>query len=124
MQDVRRFHQSFYESKIKVEQDSFLLRYVKPVHPKRHRIRKPGLNATGRGMSVNYYFPCKIPGGNRGLKQVKVCRKAFLDVLNISPYRIKLLCKRELAGESSPVERRGGDRKSKKFEPQLVSVKK
>lgn len=73
------------------------------VAPKRQRIRKQGVNISKRGMSIQYYISSR---DNKNCKVLlPVCRKTFLDILRIKPYRLQLLCRRDLAGDSSPKER-------------------
>lgn len=120
MQDVRRFHQAFYKTSNKIEQDHFIVRYAKGKPPKRHRLQQE--NSSERGMAIDYFIPSyRIEGGS---ELVKVCQKCFVDILKISKFRIQRLCRNELMTGMSPGERRGGDTRSKHSEPKLLEVKK
>ena len=120
MQDIRRFHQGFYESHNKICQDFYILRYVTVESPKRKRPR-PGDKRKIKGVTIRYY----IPSLQQGKRQViQVCQTAFTSVLNVSKARIHRLSKEQLNTGLSPQERRGGDRHSKKYEMKTQSVKK
>ncbi|XP_046673782.1 uncharacterized protein LOC124362930 [Homalodisca vitripennis] len=119
MQDIRRFHQGFYKSCNKIDQDQFILRYAKGKVPKRHRLQGP--HSSERGMAIEYFIPSYRNEG--GSELVKVCQKAFLDILNISKFRVQRLCRLVLQTGESPKELRGGDHRSKKSEEKLSKVK-
>lgn len=120
MQDVRRFHQAFYKTSNKIEQDHFIVRYAKGKSPKRHRLQHE--HSSQRGMAVDYFIPTYRNEGGHEL--VKVCQKCFIDILKISKFRIQRLCRKELMTGQSPKERRGGDHRSKHNQQKLVEVKK
>lgn len=73
MQDVRRFHQGFYRTNIKVEQDQYILRFAKGKLPKRHRLQTP--DSTERGMTIEYCMPTYRV--EKGSEEIKVCQKNF-----------------------------------------------
>lgn len=119
MQDVRRFHQGFYRTNIKVEQDQYILRFAKGKLPKRHRLQTP--DSTERGMTIEYCMPTYRV--EKGSEEIKVCQKTFLDTLNISKFRVQRLCRKAFLTGASPKEVRGGDHRSHKSEEKLAAIK-
>lgn len=119
LQDIRRFHQGFYKSCNKIDQDQFLMRYAKGKAPKRHRPKDQ--NSSERGMAIEYFIPSYRNEG--GSELVKVCQKAFLSILNVSKFRVQRLCRLVFQTGESPKELRGGDHRSKKSEDKLSKVK-
>ncbi|CAH0405919.1 unnamed protein product [Chilo suppressalis] len=54
LQDVRKFHESFYQLKNKLKQDSFLLKHVKGIKTQRRRPRSESRNYKPRGLQLKY----------------------------------------------------------------------
>ena len=61
MQDIRRFHEQFYENKTKMQQDEFILRYTTQEQPQRSRAEKEG--SSRKGMTVRYFV--RVRTGNK-----------------------------------------------------------
>ena len=122
MQDIRKFHQLFYESHNKICQDQFILRFVTLEPPKRKRPRSGTTKNKSKGVTMRYYMPTFNHGKRQLLQQV--CQNTFASVLNISKFRIQRLGKEQLRTGTSPRERRGGDTRSRKYEAKVENVKK
>lgn len=56
-------------------------------------------------------------------KLVKVCQKFFLDILEISKFRVQRLCRKEIMTGESPNKLGGGDYRSKHSEEKIIEVK-
>ena len=106
LKDIEAFHCAFYSTRVKAEQDAFLLRYscLEPV--KRHRgrdfSRKPKLN-------TSKCFVKKLEG-----EMVPVCQKSFIRMLGISKRRLVYCLYRYYKTGEMPRENRGGKRPRKK----------
>lgn len=105
--DIMNFAKGFYQAKDKPSQDAYILTYCEVSTPKRND--RHAQNGPRKGISINYRIR------TRSGKLVKVCQKAFCGFLNIGRDRVPRVCKRHLDSGGPPIERRGGDRKSKKF---------
>lgn len=111
------FAKGFYQSKDKPSQDAFILTYCDVSTTKRSGVNQKNVHRKGKQrIAINYRVR------TRSGKLVKVCQKAFCGYLNIGRDRVQRVCKRHLETGSPPVERRGGDRKSKKFSVKQNSV--
>lgn len=100
--DVRYFFDQLYSNRTKIDQDNFLLRFIKLKKKKqlRPRVQNP------RARAVIEYSILKENG-----EQVPVCVKSFLSVASITMDRLKGL--RKFMKASSDVKRkenRGGPR--------------
>lgn len=119
MQDVRRFHQAFYAECDKIKQDNIILKYSSGATPQRRRSTKKG--SSSKSIAVKYYV--KRTRQQSGSSIVQVCQKTFLYILDISKDRVQRVNKRHMHSGSSPSERRGGDRISKKYSDKCDAVK-
>lgn len=104
MQDVRRFHEGFYSSKNKIEQDSSILKYTTTESPKRKRSRK---DVTSNTIFIRYFMPRLRQ--ETGLRVVPVCQKTFMSILAVTKSRIQSVCKAHFINGTAPKENRGGD---------------
>lgn len=84
MNDLLKFHNSFYKITDKIKQDYFLLKHVKANKTKRRRPRSAGRNYKARNMQFKYLVYCILQR-----KVVQVCQKAFLQILHVKKYRIE-----------------------------------
>lgn len=115
MADVQHFHKAFYAVKTKVAQDMFLLKYCSSDAPDRHR---PKNQQRGRKESTFSYYIENMAG-----TKLEVCRKTFLNVLQITKHRVHGVFKRfKVQGSLVPVETRGGYRKAEMYEGKIESV--
>uniref|UniRef100_A0A6P7GIE7 Uncharacterized protein LOC114342129 n=1 Tax=Diabrotica virgifera virgifera TaxID=50390 RepID=A0A6P7GIE7_DIAVI len=78
LQDVRRFHQSFYETPNKVDQDNFILKHTKQLAPAKNRKRKNyerlDNNVERKScISIKYFVLTRLEG------MVQVAPKLFLQ---------------------------------------------
>ena len=103
MQDIRRFHQGFYSSTDKIEQDCFILRYAM------------------YSMSIEYFISSFRK--EKGSIPLKVCQNTFLGILKLSQYRVQNLCRRELQTDETPKERRDVARHQEHFQRRTQAVK-
>lgn len=118
MQDIRRFHENFYKTCCKKDQDNFILRYTTQDKPKRNRTK----TGASKGIVTKYFVKVK-PNEKCNKQLVQVCQKAFLNILGIKKDRVQGQCKRHFVTGESPKETRGGDRKSKIFQPKREAVR-
>lgn len=124
MQDIRRFHQNFYSTSVKVEQDNFILQHTRNMIPKRKSatiIVSVDKKSKPKAVSIKYFIPRLRQLS--GSVQISVCKNTFVNTLGISKFRVQKLCKEQLVTGKSPKENRGGDRKSKLFDVKKNSVK-
>lgn len=105
IQDAVTFANEFYKSQNKILQDCFLLKYCSAYEP--HRRSNNG--GPKKSFRIDYYIR------KRDGKTERVCKKFFLNIVHISEFRVKKICKNHLETGSSPVETRGGDRKSMNY---------
>ncbi|BES90131.1 transposon protein [Nesidiocoris tenuis] len=111
MQDIRRFHQAFYASHKKIDQDNFILKNTERISP-----RRSSHGERSSTVSISYFIPLR----NRG--RVQVCAKAFLNILGVSKFRVQNISKHYMVDGQSPKERRGGDRLARKYNDKRESV--
>lgn len=109
MQDIRRFHQAFYAHTTKIDQDKFLLKHIVPEMPKRERPK-------GTERKRKPKIPLKYFVKTKNQNLVRVCSVFFQGVLKVSAFRVQRISKCYLHNNEMPRERRGGDKKSAKFE--------
>lgn len=119
MQDVRKFHKGFYATKNKVDQDNYILKYTVSESPKRKRVAVENRKQTTENW--NKYLIPHTKSGQTSL--VQVCKRAYCSILNISEKRAQRVCKRHFLSRNVASENRGGDHKSKLFEPKRNAVK-
>lgn len=117
MQDVRKFHESFYLLKDKLRQDTFILKHVKGTKTQRHRPRSDTRNYKPRNLQLKYKIYCRAQ-----LKMVQVCQKTFLRILGVKRYRVESAVKNYHLHGKFPAENRGGDHKSHKYSAKKQSV--
>lgn len=108
MRDISKIHEIFYQNKNKIYQDNFILQNC--IHSKINRRRPKDETRAGKNMSVQYMLPKRTTGG-----QVRVCKSAFLSVLNIKKDRVTGVVQRSFKSSGAPAkENRGGDHRSQK----------
>lgn len=112
--DIEKFNKMFYESRNKLKQDCFILKFIDIQKPKRRRPR----NNTKEGKS--YVLKFYITTTNN--IKIPVCKKFFMNTLMITKHRIQGVVSRFNNTESMPTERRGGDTRSKASEGKKNSV--
>ncbi|KAJ4446456.1 hypothetical protein ANN_13152 [Periplaneta americana] len=105
--DINHFHKVFYSIPKKLVQDAFILKYTAADYPRTQKknisaVRHPGIGA------------CCV---------LQVCRQTFLGILQISKDRVGLICKRHFETGLPPVEKRGGDTRSNKYEIKRSTIK-
>lgn len=115
MIDLHSFHTRFYKNKDKKSQDAFILKHIKGASISRRRPRKA--TRKEKEISTKYYIYSKSTK-----KMIRVCQKAFLDILGIKRYRVETIAKKFLKNGLLPEERRGGDRKSHKYSDKKTEV--
>lgn len=97
--EISTFKNNVYRCTSKIEQDKFILTFVKVSAPKRFNRKKTDrINRT----VTNYFIPA-ING-----VMVKVCGVAFSSVTSLSKRRLNLVTKTFNITHSSPVKKRGG----------------
>nr|CAI5837443.1 unnamed protein product [Callosobruchus analis] len=79
MNDIKHFHQKFYASKKKADQDAFILSYCSGTTPARRR--------TGSGLNKSKTISLSFKVRKRDGKLVKVCREAFLGIIGLKKDR-------------------------------------
>lgn len=107
MLDIQNFHEEFYGTKNKKDQDAFLLKHCRVSRVKRRRPRvgqhQPTQNTT------------KLFVRKRNLvKLIRVCQKTFISILGITEHRIRKLFRTFACTGSVVQEKRGGDHTSAK----------
>ncbi|XP_030760290.1 uncharacterized protein LOC115885488 [Sitophilus oryzae] len=116
MQDIRRFHQSFYSHEDKISHDNFILKYTSQVAPKRRRPSAKG--GSQKAVTITYHIKTRCQG------VVQICGNAFLAILGISKFRVQNICKQHHLTGQSAKENRGGDTKSAKYLERKNEVRK
>ncbi|CAG9834657.1 unnamed protein product [Diabrotica balteata] len=117
MQDILTFHENFYRSKDKIQQDNFILNHTSLEKPKRHR---PKTSSRSEKSYTFKYFVRRVDG-----IKVPVCRTAYLNILVLKRHRVQGVMKRSFkCGGSGAKETRGGDRKSSKNISKKMAVMK
>lgn len=117
MSDIKRFHDAFYAVKTKISQDAFILKFCTVQLPKRRR--PSNSRHTAKETSVKCFIRKNV-----SKEDVPVCQQAFLKVLHITKHRLSYVMKSFLRTGEAPSEKRGGDRKTAKFEGKQSAVKK
>lgn len=118
-QDIRKFHKGFYETKNKVDQDNYILKYTVSETPKCKKVSEEQRKQTIENW--NKYLVPHTKLGQTAL--VQVCQKAYSSILGINPKRAQRVCKRHFRSRKLASENRGGDHKSQLFEAKRLAVK-
>lgn len=113
LQDLLKFHNTFYAKPIKKQQDAIIL---KCCSAKQIQRKRPTKNVRkSRECSIKYAIYVK--------KQlVPVCQQVFLKTLGITKYRVQYVMRTFFSTGQLASERRGGDRKTQKYGPLRQSV--
>lgn len=124
IRDVSHFNAAFYKVPNKITQDFFILKYTGVDHPRRSRSKPDtsGKVVPKRVVSITYFVKKAIRSSGQTNSVVPVCRQTFLDILQISKYRVQSICKKHLETGHMPTELRGGDRYIKRFELKKASI--
>lgn len=113
MKQILDFHTLFYSNKTKNAQDNFILKYCSAIPVNRHRPTK--------SVRVPKDFQSKFTirvGGTT----TPVCKKTFLQVLQITRARVEFVLKTHAKTGNVPCEKRGGDHTSSKYDDKRQSV--
>lgn len=116
MNDIRSFHNLFYSSKRKSDQDSFILAYCSATQPKRRRSRAEH-STKQKAISITYSVQ------KQDKTKVQVCRESFLNILRIKKDRVIRLLKKFMSTGETPKETRGGDRIKDRNNDKKTSIK-
>lgn len=111
MQDVRRAHQKFYERPNRESQNNFILQHItvsspKPSDSKKQLITKFNISMRRDSKTEN----------------VRVCREAFLSILQVGRDRVHRLCEQFFKTDLAPLEKRGGDRRTEKYKEKKEAI--
>lgn len=117
MSNIQEFHSKCYASKSKIEQDTFILKYIEIAKPKRNRVEKIG--SSRKTVAVKYFV--KIKGTNKF--QIQVCQRAFLNILHISKDRVQRIARNYLNTGLLSKENRGGNKVPPIYSEKTLSVK-
>lgn len=113
--DIIKFHNAFYSTYNKIDQDNFILQHSKVSSIQRRRLKSGTGNK--KNISIVYYVRrrnCKIP----------VCRSTFLSILGLKKGRVNGVVMRNFKSNGATAcENRGGNRKEKKFAGIKISIK-
>ncbi|KAJ8880749.1 hypothetical protein PR048_017219 [Dryococelus australis] len=118
MHDVRRIHQKYYANADLESNKNYILQHVAFSSAKINRL--PEGQSRRHVSNLCYSLPRNVQGIT---KHVKVCRKAFLGVLNESRDRVQRLCQKYLQLGVTPSETRGGVRQVETCELKRTAVK-
>lgn len=110
MRDAKKFHDIFYSSNIKTEQDVLILKYTKFGSVKRHR-PKNEKNACKK-FHTKYYIP--FYQDDETLNLVQVCQATFLGIIQVSRSRVETVIRNFMRNIESPKGNRGGLRENRK----------
>lgn len=77
MRDIKIFHNDFYASNIKTDQDVLILKFIKFGPVKRHRPKND--KHTSKKFHTKYYVP--FYQDNETWKSVQVCQATFLGII-------------------------------------------
>lgn len=114
--DIEYFHEVFYKTKNKKDQDAFILRHCKVTKCKR---RRPRVGLRKPTQHVTKLFVHK----RNSVKLLRVCQKTFVCILNITVQRVRTVSRTLAATGSVVTEKRGGDHTSAKNVHKLRAVK-
>nr|CAD7199394.1 unnamed protein product [Timema douglasi] len=118
MQDIRKIHYKYYKDADLQSKKNFILQHVSVSSAKWSRL--PEGSNSRRKVSPTFFLP-KQRQDNK--ENVKVCRSAFLTILQESRNRIQKLCHKYLELGITPPETRGGPRKQVIYEKKRDAVK-
>nr|CAH7738328.1 unnamed protein product [Callosobruchus chinensis] len=107
MKELQFVHARFYEIPSKLKQDAFILKCCNAILPKRRRRREQreeGSTAYQKQVSIGYRIP------KQGGESIRICRSAFMKILDLKKDRIQGVVKRFFFEGQTPSENRGGDR--------------
>lgn len=107
MKELQFVHARFYEIPSKLKQDAFILKCCDAKLPKRRRRRvqrAEDSTVCQKQVSIVYRIPKK------GGEWIRICRSAFMNILNLKKDRIQGVVKRFFFEGTTPLENRGGDR--------------
>nr|CAH7743168.1 unnamed protein product [Callosobruchus chinensis] len=107
MKELQFVHARFYEIPSKLKQDAFILKCCNAILPKRRRRREQreeGSTAYQKQVSIGYRIP------KQGGEWIRICRSAFMKILDLKKDRIQGVVKRFFFEGQTPSENRGGDR--------------
>lgn len=107
IEDIQQFHDRFYISKKKIDQDTLLLKYCQSVPCSRVR---PKNNGHCRKLFQTKYSVPKADG-----VITPVCMKSFQAILKLKRTRIETVMKNHYKTGLAPKEKRGGDNWSSKY---------
>ncbi|CAH4030728.1 unnamed protein product [Pieris brassicae] len=116
MLDIQKFHQEFYNTKNKKDQDAFILKHCTVVKAKRRRPRVGQRQAT---QNTTKLFVRK----RKSLKLLRVCQKSFIQILGITQHRVRKVSRTFASTGSIIQEKTGGDHTSAKNADRLRAVK-
>lgn len=118
IQDVRKIHHKYYLNCDLTSKKNYILQHVNVSTAKRSRL--PQGIVSRKKVSTMFYLPKQREGKTTN---IKVCRAAFLRILQESRNRIQNLCQKYLEQGITPPETRGGARNLEKYEIKRQSVK-
>lgn len=108
--DINAFFNCIYLNKSKIEQDAYILKFMKISDTKRKRrkelssFKNPPVKDRLERISIKYFMI------NSEGKQMPICSKSFESITCIKRRRLNLIGKRFLSSMENPTERRGGSR--------------
>lgn len=121
LQDVAKIHRTYYQGADLQAKTNFILQHTVVSSAKRTRIREGNAEPTRkRNVSNDFHLPKQRQGK---VENVKVCRAAFLRILQESRNRVQLICTKYLATGLPPTESRGGARQVDKYNTKKESIK-
>lgn len=118
MQDIRKIHERYYCKPDLQWKQNFILQHVSVKTPKRKCV--PENMDRRRNVSTEFVLPKQRDGIT---SNVRVCRAAFMSILQETKDRLNRLCQKYLQTGVTPKETRGGDRRTVKYLPKRQSVK-
>lgn len=117
LQDVRRIHNKYYQDNDLNSKKNYILQHATVSSAKRSRL--PGGGISRKKVSTTYHLPKQREGK---ITNIKVCRAAFLRILQESRNRVQNLCQKYLEHGITPRETRGGARNIEKYQLKKQSV--
>lgn len=114
IEDVKRIREFVYRQPVKTTIDNKISHLIEVKQPKKKNVDT--LKNKGQAIRLNYFLK------NKNSERLLVCQKTFLAALKISQRNILTIGKKKAEGQI--IERRGGDRRRKKYEQRENSVKK
>ncbi|CAH2007419.1 unnamed protein product [Acanthoscelides obtectus] len=111
-EDVKRVREFVYRQPVKTIIDNKIAHLIEVKHPKTKKSEET-LTNKGQAIRLDYFLR------NINSEKLLVCQKTFLTALKISQRNILTIGKKKAEGQI--IARRGGDRRSKKYEQQKNS---